>query len=91
MNPVDLPAGGQASTTLTLTTSGDTTPGSYTITVEGISGDMVQQVSFDITIEPGFPDPKPGDPGDISTSPAYEYQSSWRRCASKQAGEKENG
>ncbi|MBI3952234.1 MAG: S8 family serine peptidase [Acidobacteria bacterium] len=63
-NPVDLPTDGQASVTLTLATTGDSLPGLYTLTVEGVSSDRSQRVSLNVTIEPAFPDPKPGDPGE---------------------------
>jgi hypothetical protein len=64
-NPVDLSADGEASVTLTLTTSPASHAGNYTLTVEGTSGDRLQQVRLSITIEPALPDPEPGGPGDI--------------------------
>lgn len=66
-NPIDLSPDGEASVTLTLTTSPASNTGNYTLTVEGASGDQRRQASVSFTIEPALPDPEPGGPGDIGS------------------------
>jgi hypothetical protein len=60
-NPVVSVADGQATTRLTLTVPIDAIPGTYTVTVEGVSGDVSRKTSIELIIEPVFPDPGSSD------------------------------
>ncbi len=62
-NPVEVPAEGEAMTTLTLIIPYESAATTYTLIVEGTSGDLTQQASLMMTIEPALPDPTPGDSG----------------------------
>jgi subtilisin family serine protease len=80
-NPVEVPANGRASTTLTLTLSSASTPGSYQLIIEGVSDHLRQRVSLSISIEPAMPDPKPSEPGDLSGL-TIEVAPAWRSVTS---------
>lgn len=74
-NPVTVPANGSAPATLTVATSSATTPGSYTLIVQGTSGEHSKTASLTLTIEPssgGDPGPPGDDPSGFSltVSPA---------------------
>ncbi|MCS6803993.1 MAG: S8 family peptidase [Acidobacteriota bacterium] len=59
-NPVLLAPNDQVTIRLTLTAPIDVVPGSYRLTVEGVSGDVSRTVSLPVMIEPVFPDPGSG-------------------------------
>ncbi|MGB9075095.1 MAG: hypothetical protein WCC22_20840 [Terriglobales bacterium] len=53
-NPVTPPAGGNVTSTLTLTASGDATTGTATVTVTGTSGSLVHTTTITLTVNPDF-------------------------------------
>jgi subtilisin family serine protease len=62
-NPVSVPAEGVAKSVLTLSTSPTTLPGTYSLSISGLSGENLHVVTVTISIEPSMEEVEPPDSG----------------------------